>query len=47
MYLTAPEIMAASVAMIDAHPTITTWNDIDAHTIAMRKGLCAICNDTP
>jgi hypothetical protein len=42
----AAEIIAANKAQNESHPDLKTWDDIHAHTIKMRKGLCEICNQT-
>jgi hypothetical protein len=44
MKRTADQIIAANNAMLASHPDIKNWDDIHAHTIAMRLGKCDICN---
>jgi hypothetical protein len=44
MNRTADQIIAANNAMLASHPDIKNWDDIHAHTIAMRLGKCDICN---
>lgn len=36
-------ILKRNADFLAAHPTIKTWAQNDAHTIAARQGKCAIC----